>query len=61
MGGAKPEFWAKNKLFEKIFAENYMKMKEIWPGDVRPWCPLPGSANVKVLGSIFTKVFASNG
>ena len=47
MGGANPGVWAKNLLFEKIFAENCMKMKEIEPrGAGRfPGAPSLSSAN----------------
>ena len=41
-GGANPRVWDKTPLFDKIFAENCLKMKEIGPrGGVHPWRPLP--------------------
>ena len=45
-GSANPWVRGKNLLFDKILAENCMKMKEIGPKARVPGAPLPGFANV---------------
>ena len=47
--GANPWVLGKNLLFDTIFADNYMKMKEFL-GEARPWHPL-GSVNAYYLNS----------
>ena len=41
-GCASPLVWVKNLLFDKIFAENYMKVKEIGQRRGRPPLAPPG-------------------
>ena len=49
-GGANPCVWVKNLLFDKIFVEDCIKMKEIGPGGCASVASL-GFANASTINS----------